>query len=240
MKIIKHICALIAFVLTILFLFPTTALAADIFSTTGSVAPEQDIYYVGDTVEIDDSFRNKSTSNATNAVVEYYYRLNGANSVYSGNQIALGTIASGTSKHTSFKYTFKESDIGDYRIGAKITYTASGSTDSEYSSGHDFIVMAAPTPTPTPSATPTLEITPTATATPTLEPTAVPIPTLQTIATYTPVPHAVATAEETDTSSISTGTIFQDKAILMTIIIVAGVIAVLLVVLIIVIVAKNR
>ena len=184
----KQYCTAAALLILIIILFPLTAFAADIFSTTGEVTPEKDIYYVGDTVEITDYFRNKGTATATNVSVEYYYRLNGSNSVYSGSPIYFGTVSGGSSESHSYQYTFKESDIGSYRIGAKVTYTLSGTVSSEYSSGHDFAVAAAPVATATPTPEPTASPTATATleATPTAEPTATPEP----VPTDTPQPEA--------------------------------------------------
>jgi len=244
MKIIKRLSMIAVLILIMSLLLPITAFAADIFSTSGQVAPEKDIYYVGDTINVTDYFRNKGANNATNVSVEYYHRLDGANSVYSGSPINYGTIASGASESHSFEYTFKETDIGEYRIGSKITYMELGAGPyNEYSSGHDFIVMQAPTPTPTPTATPTATPTTTPTPTPSADATFTPTPaaetpepleTLEIISTKAPT-----VSDDADTKSQSTGLLSGDNALLIIVISALGVVLLVLIV-IIIIVANNR
>ena len=239
---IKRVSIVIAAVFICAFMMQITAFAADNFSSGGTVTPEKDVYYVGDTVDISDLFKNKSGSTAFNVSVEYYYRLNGANSVYSGSPIAYGNIPAAKSESHSFSYTFKESDIGDYRIGAKITYTMGGVTYDEYSSGHDFAVEAAPTPTPEPSFTPTP--VPTNSPTPTPEPTIAPEQTeepeatMELIATFTPQPENEGDESIEESSGLSA--LLQDRGVIMMLIIVAGVILILLIILLIVAVTKKR
>ena len=259
MKKIKYFFALIAFALTLACMFPVIALADDIFTTGGTVSPEKDIYYVGDTVEIDDYFRNKSANNATNVSVEYYYRLDGSStSVYSGSPISFGTIAGGASESRSYTYTFKESDIGRYRIGSKITYMISGGGPyREYSTGHDFTVMAAPTPTatpvsspsesPTPNTTtpsPTPSPTPEPTEEPTQETTSEPSPEDEATAVPTPIPTFTPTpapkAQPTQPVSERLASFFQDNKVLAISIIVLAVSLTALIILIIIVAPKKR
>lgn len=241
MKFFKRLSIVAVLLMIMSFLIPITAFAADIFSTTGQVATEKDIYYVGDTVEITDYFRNKGANNATNVSVEYYYRLDGANSVYSGTSINFGTIASGTSESHSFEYTFKETDIGEYRIGAKITYMEAGAGPfQEYSSGHNFIVMQAPTPTPT--STPTATETPAPTSTPTAAPTNTPTSavTPEPIETLVLISPEVAVSDGADTQSEANGLLFGDNTWLFIIIAALGVLLIILIVIIIVVAAKRN
>ena len=245
MKISKRLSLILILSITICLLIPLTAFADDIFSSTGTVAPEKDIYYVGDTVDITDYYRNKDTVNATNVSVEYYFRLDGANSVYSGSPINFGTIAGGTSKSHSFQYTFKESDIGEYRIGSKITYSTSGGGPfNEYSSGHNFIVELAPTPTPTPSETPTA--TPTDSPAPTITPTATPIAeTPVPIETLAPLATEVAADASSANSDINSSagildTILGDSTLAMVVIIILAIVSILIIIIIILLIVKRR
>ncbi len=249
MKIFKNILIAVSVIVISTFVLQSVALAADNFSSGGNVTPEKDVYYVGDIVSIYDLFKNKSGSTATSVSVEYYYRLDGSNSVYSGSPINFGTVAAGKSETYTFSYTFKESDIGDYRIGAKITYTMGGSTYSEYSSGHDFIVEQAPTPTPAPTDTmtpaPTDTPTPVPTAEPTFtpEPTATPEPTIEKIETFTPDPTDVpATKTPTiqPTKNPEVKALLEDRRVVMMLIIIVGLILVLMIILIIVLVSKKK
>ncbi len=252
MKNIKRISIICIAVVLSAIALESIALAADNFSSGGTVTPEKDVYYVGDKVDISDLFKNKSGSTATSVSVEYYYRLNGANSVYSGSPINFGTISAGASKSHAFSYTFKEDDIGDYRIGAKITYTMGGASYSEYSSGHDFEVMQAPTSTPSPTTTitptpePTLTPTPTAasatdTPAPTPVPTETPEPTEEPLATFTPQPEPDDETGELKTKDYSgIKALLKDRGFVMMLIIIVAIILVLLMVLIVVMVAKKK
>ena len=256
MKTLKYFSAIIVLILSIVFMLPVSALADDIFTTGGTVEPEKDIYYVGDTVEITDYFRNKGTISATSVSVEYYHRLDGANSVYSGSPISFGTIAGGASESHSYTYTFKESDIGEYRIGSKITYMLSGGGPyKEYSTGHDFTVMPAPDPTATPtaSATATPAVTPTPTpeptASPSPEPTASPTPTAapeedETTAAPTPIPTLNPTPEPDIPEGPGIGeelaSIFKENKVLSISIIVLAASLTALIILIIIMAPKKR
>ena len=130
----------------------------NVFLTSGVVDPEKEIYYVGDTVEVKDKFRNGLAIQATNVTVEYYHRVDG-NGVYNGSPIGLGTVAGGDSVYNTFDYTFKEADIGEFRIGSQIKYNVSGKGPyDEYNYAHDFIVQAVPEPEETPAPTQSDEI----------------------------------------------------------------------------------
>ncbi|MCK5128377.1 MAG: hypothetical protein KAQ68_00885, partial [Clostridiales bacterium] len=143
----------------------------NVFLSSGEVSPEQAIYYVGETVQITDRFRNSLAIAATDVSVAYYHRLTGGY-LSNKNPIDLGTVAAKATAENVFDYTFTEDDIGALRIGSELTYSVSGiGPYNEFNIAHDFVVEAAPvaTDTPLPSETPAPSDTPipSDTATPT-------------------------------------------------------------------------
>ncbi len=239
MKIFKRLSIVMTILIIICLLSSISVFAADnIFSTSGEVDPEKDVYYVGDTVNISDYFRNGDAGNATNVTVEYYHRIDGSSSVYSGSPINYGTVPGGTSEHHTFNYTFKETDIGEYRIGSKITYNhGGGGPYNEYSTGHNFIVELAPTPSPTPEITPTA--TPT-TATPTPVPTDTPEPTATPTEEVTVVATLANDITSEGTSSNETEGKISDSTLLIVLIAVLELLVISLTVLITVLAMKKK
>lgn len=178
----------------------------NVFHTSGVMTPEQDVYYVGETVEITDQFRNSLKIPATDLEIEYYHKLNGS-TVYNGDPIVIGTIAGGAEEFHTFEYTFKEGDIGEFKIASQMRYKMSGKGPyNEYNYGHEVIVMAVPTPAPTPTPTPTPTPIPTpTTSTPTIAPT--PTPTIAAASTVSSEKEDTPTAENNTDSKLSMGII---------------------------------
>ncbi len=200
----------------------------NVFYTSGTVAPEKAHYYVGETVEIEDKFRNGLEIPAANVSVDYYHRVNGGSNIAYGIPIVFGTVAGGESVFNTFEYTFMPADIGEFRMGSKITYNVSGKGPyTEYNAAHDFIVEAAPTPTPTPSASPT------PTPTPTLAPTNTPTMTLEAVS---------ATPESSNTlqpsgEAANANTI--SNPLLIALVIIGGLLVVAIIIVIILLIKKS-
>ncbi len=222
----------------------------NIIRSGSEIDPEKNIYYVGETVAITDTMRNSLSVNVTSLEMQYYYRHNGATNYK--DTITFGTVTPNQKVENTLNYTFTESDIGELRIGSKVTYNVGGTGPyTEYNVAHDFTVQASPTPEPTPepTASPTLEptATPAPTPEPTPEPTATPVPTEQPTATPPPEQEQIQQdnndnkeiAMDEDEQSDSEGSILSDRTVVMTIIIVAGVVVLVIMVLIIVVVAKK-
>lgn len=137
----------------------------NIFRSSGGENPEKSVYYVGETVQVTDSMKNILAIEATDVSVEYYFK--NAQSTTIKNPVVLGTVAGNTSVDNIFDYIFTVDDIGDLRIGSKLTYTVSGlGPYNEFNIAHDFVVEPAPTPSPTiePTDTPATTTAPTETA----------------------------------------------------------------------------
>ncbi|MCK5128352.1 MAG: hypothetical protein KAQ68_00760 [Clostridiales bacterium] len=201
----------------------------NVFLTEATKDPDKPIFYVGETVTLNDRYRNGLTIPATDVVVAFYYRVTGQSTEH-GDPIDLDDAAGGESLYHTFEYTFKEADIGEYRIGSQLTYKVAGKGPyQEYNAAHDFVVAAAPTPSPTPVATPEPTPTPTVEATDTATP----------VVTDTPLP---SDAVVTDEPSTSGGVLSElgSNPLLLVLVIVLGLVLVAVVGLIIVMVVKKK
>ncbi len=221
----------------------------NIIRSGSSIEPEKNIYYVGDTVAVTDTMRNSLSVNVSDLEMQYYYRHNGATNYK--DTVTFGTVTPNQKVENTLDYTFTENDIGELRIGSKVTYKISGTGPyTEYNVAHDFTVEASPTPTPSPE--PTASPTPEATVEPTLEPTAQPTQAPVEDATQTPLDgkeddnkdslsnEEVKNNDEKDSGDSDLTSVLGDRTIVMTIIIAAGVIIVFLMVLIIIVATKKR
>ena len=215
----------------------------NVIRSDSSIEPEKVKYFVGDTVSVTDTMRNGIDVDVTNLKMEYYIRRNGTNSA--GDSVDFGTLTPNQRVENTLEYAFSESDIGELRIGSKVTYNVSGSGPyTEYNVAHDFVVEAAPTPTssPTPADSPTPAATAEQTDTPTPE-TATAEPTeVQSSMQVNETEQNDKTSDNNDSASKETAvdSILSDRTIFMTIIIVAGAVIASILVLLIVIVAEKK
>ncbi len=226
----------------------------NIIRSGGSVEPEKESYFVGETVLITDTMRNSLSINVTDAKMQYYFRDDTA--TYDGQKVSFGTISSNKKVENTLEYTFTEEDIGELRIGSYISYYVSGNGPyKEYNVAHDFIIEPSPSPTPT--------MEPTQTETPEPIQTETPIPDsdeTQKDGVYTELTTSEVKSNnqgsfqdmflaednnsnvknETSQNKSLFDTIASDKALLITSIIVGGFIIILIIVLIIIIISKRK